>query len=233
MLRKEGIRIEGDRVVNFSMIRFNDFRVRPLLKEMAAEQEALSQKVILKDVFSRAGRIAGVDVAYDGDRTYAAKVVFDLEKNEIVETEITEGETKFPYIPGYLSYREIPALEELIKDERETVFMIDGQGVLHPRRFGIACHIGVFFDVPTIGVAKSHLSGVVTGTGKEKAVSIWGRVMGVRLSRSGGNGVFISPGHRISLETSVRLCRQYLRYRIPEPLRMAHIMANAARKGLG
>lgn len=233
LLRKEGVCIKGDKVVNFSRIRFTDFHVRPVLAEMAAEQKNLSQNVILKDGFGHVTRVAGVDVAYDGERTYAAKVVFDLEKNEIIETEVIEGKTKFPYIPGYLSYREIPALEGLIEFDEETIFMIDGQGVLHPRRFGIACHIGVFFNVPTIGVAKSHLSGVVTGTGKEKAVLLGDKVMGVEMSGSGGRGIFISPGHKISLETSVHLCRQFLRYRIPEPLRMAHILASGVRKERG
>lgn len=229
LLRAEGLRIEDGMLLDFPRVRFTDFQVEPVLTEMAAEQERLRRRVRDEENLLDLQRVAALDVAYEGKNTFAAKVVFDLDSGEKLESEVVEGKTSFPYIPGFLSYRELPALEGLIGKERGTVYMMDGQGKLHPRQFGIACHLGVFFGVSSIGVAKSHLVGLVEGGGEERPVLIDGKIAGVLLSKAGGKGVFVSPGHMISLKSCVGICRRFLWHRIPEPLREAHLLANKAR----
>jgi deoxyribonuclease V len=189
--------------------------------------------------------IAGLDCAFSGDgkRTFAAAVVlrviglhggqvgqpgrFEFEQ---VETVTAEQETRFPYVPGLLSFREAPVcLEAVAKLGRQPdVFMIDGQGVAHPRRLGLASHLGLFFDRPTIGCAKSRLIGKFEEPGAEKGAwcplregdEIIGAVV---RTRSRVKPVFVSVGHKCTLEDAVRVTLACTtRYRIPEPTRLAH-----------
>jgi deoxyribonuclease V len=186
--------------------------------------------------------IAGLDCAFsrDGTRTFAAAVVLRVIglhggqpgrfEFELVETATAHQETRFPYIPGLLSFREAPVcLEAVAKLTRQPdLFMIDGQGVAHPRRLGLASHLGLFFDKPTIGCAKSRLIGKFEEPGVEKGVWTPLRdgeetIGAVVRTRSRVKPVFVSVGHKCTLEDAIRVTLAcVVRYRIPEPTRLAH-----------
>lgn len=183
--------------------------------------------------------IAGLDCAFsqDGKRIFASAVMlevvggsgtsFELRR---VETVSAEQETRFPYIPGLLSFREAPVcLKAVDRFSCEAdLYVIDGQGLAHPRRLGLASHLGLFLDKPTIGCAKSRLIGAFDKPGEEKGA--WsplrdrGEVIGaVVRTRSRVKPIFVSVGHRCSLEDAIRLSLACTtRYRIPEPTRLAH-----------
>ena len=189
--------------------------------------------------------IAGLDCAFsrDGERTFAAAVVlriiglssgsagqpgrFEFEQ---VEAATAQQETRFPYIPGLLSFREAPVCLEAVARLtcQPDLFMIDGQGVAHPRRLGLASHLGLFFDEPTIGCAKSRLVGTYEEPGSERGTysllhdgeDVIGAVV---RTRSRIKPVFVSVGHKCTLEDAIRITLACAtRYRIPEPTRLAH-----------
>jgi deoxyribonuclease V len=149
------------------------------------------------------------------------------------------AETTFPYQPGYLSFREAPALiEAFARVEAEPdVVMFDGQGIAHPRRLGLACHVGLWLEKPAIGCAKSRLIGRFDTLPRQagSAVNLIDRdeVVGqVVRTKTGVQPVYVSPGHRIDLASSVKVALACARgYRIPEPTRQAHLHVNALRRG--
>ncbi len=189
--------------------------------------------------------IAGLDCAFSGDgkKTFAAAVVLRIvgwhggpagqpERFEFeqVETATAQQETRFPYIPGLLSFREAPVCLEAVAKLgwQPDLFMIDGQGVAHPRRLGLASHLGLFFDRPTIGCAKSRLTGRYEEPGAEKGAwsPLWDgeeTIGAVVRTRSRVKPVFASVGHKCTLEDAIRITLACAtRYRIPEPTRLAH-----------
>jgi deoxyribonuclease V len=191
--------------------------------------------------------IAGLDCAFSKDdkRIFAAAVmleVVDASGNsfelKLVETVSAEQETRFPYIPGLLSFREAPVcLEAAGRLSREPdLYVIDGQGLAHPRRLGLASHLGLFVNRPTIGCAKSRLIGNFDEPGEEKGA--WsplrdrGEVIGaVVRTRSRVKPVFVSVGHLCSLEDAIRITLACTtRYRIPEPARLAHQAVSRLRR---
>jgi deoxyribonuclease V len=218
-------------------------------------QERLAGRVEFVPLRHEPGLIAGLDCAFskDGKRIFAAAVVLKVcgpaalgwetitpegggatlpltFEWEHVETVTAEQETRFPYIPGLLSFREAPvclkAVEKLTS--QPDLFMIDGQGVAHPRRLGLASHLGLFFDTPTIGCAKSRLVGTYEEPGPEKgAYSLLydgQEVIGaVVRTRSRVKPIFVSIGHKCTLEDAIHVTLACTtRYRIPEPTRLAH-----------
>lgn len=194
-------------------------------------QESLRTQVIIHDQFDIPHIIAGIDVALPqrGSLTRAAVVLLTYPNLILIETAIAEIPTQFPYIPGFLSFREIPAILkalESLQNQPDLIFC-DGQGLAHPRRFGIACHLGVLLDKPTIGVAKSRLIGTHSAVPIEKGewVPLWEhqeRLGAVLRSRTKVKPLYISPGHRISIETAMDYVQKTLtRYRLPEPTRLA------------
>jgi len=176
--------------------------------------------------------VAGLDCAFseDGGKIFAAVAVLHFPELEVVETATASMKVSFPYVPGLLSFREAPvcitAVERL--KCRPDLFLVDGQGVAHPRRFGLAAHLGVFLDMPTIGCAKSRLIGEFEEPAIEKGTFSLlrdkGEVIGaVVRTRSGVKPVFVSVGHKCLLDDAVRmvlLCAS--KYRVPEPTRLAH-----------
>jgi deoxyribonuclease V len=193
--------------------------------------------------------IAGLDCAFskDGKRIFAAVVVLRVTGSrpgragqpvsfefEFIETVSATQETKFPYIPGLLSFREAPACLEAVQKltAQPEVFMVDGQGVAHPRRLGLASHLGLFLDKPTVGCAKSRLIGTFAEPGREKGayspLRDRGEVIGaVVRTRSRVKPVFVSVGHKCTLEDAIRLALACAtKYRIPEPTRLAHQAVN-------
>jgi deoxyribonuclease V len=179
--------------------------------------------------------IGGVDISVDktqGTAT-AAAVVLSYPGLELVEQSIVTGRLEFPYVPGLLSFREAPltllACERL--NTTPDLVMVDGQGLAHPRRFGLACHLGLLLDRPTLGCAKSRLIGEYApppeAAGSRSELTDAGEVIGLAVrTREGIKPVFVSIGHRISLEAAmhwVLACRRG--YRLPEPCRLAHLAA--------
>ena len=204
--------------------------------EAIALQQRLRKEVIAVDRFSRINFVAGVDVGFEqrGTVTRAAVAVLKFPELKLQEYAIARRPTEFPYIPGLLSFREIPAVldaMELLKRLPDLI-LCDGQGRAHPRRFGIACHLGVLTDLPSIGVAKSRLIGTYASLkedkGSRQALFDKDEVIGIVLrSRHGVRPLYISVGHRIALDTAVEyVLRCITRYRLPETTRAAHKLAS-------
>jgi deoxyribonuclease V len=199
-------------------------------------QDRLRAKVIAADRLGRVRFIAGVDVGMKrgSGEARAAVAVLRLPGLDLVERVAVTTRITFPYVPGYLSFREIPAIESAFARLRSTpdLILCDGQGYAHPRRFGLACHLGVLADIPTIGVAKTRLLGehgpVPAGRGGWCALWHEGEVVGAVLrSREGVKPLYVSVGHRIGLASAVRyVMAATTRYRLPETTRLAHQSAS-------
>jgi deoxyribonuclease V len=185
--------------------------------------------------------IAGLDAAVcsDGTRCVAAAVLWDAQARKVVEERIARRPVTFPYVPGLLSFREAPAVLAAVRQLRRApdVILYDGHGLAHPRRFGIACHVGLLAGIPTIGCAKSRLVGEHAEPGALRGASVplfdRGEIVGrVVRTRDHVRPVFVSVGHLIDLETAERVvldCAPL--YRIPEPIRLAdHLVREKSRK---
>ncbi len=210
-------------------------------KEAIAIQQQLRSKIILEKLSKPVHYLAGCDISFDkgSDIVYAGVVVLKLP--ELVEvargTAITK--VKFPYIPGLLSFRESPAVLEAWTNLQTIpdVLMVDGQGLAHPRRFGIACHLGLLLDLPTIGCAKSLLVGKyeepALQAGRYSPLMDKDETIGVALrTEDNVSPVFVSVGHRVTLEDAIQLVMKCTKgYRIPDPTRQAHLLVNALRRG--
>jgi deoxyribonuclease V len=198
------------------------------------QRELASEVVRTGDVVSPR-YIAGADIAVGRDRRSgrAVMVVLDYPALRPVEVATASGELEFPYVPGLLSFREAPLLLKAwdrLSITPELLF-VDGQGLAHPRRMGIACHLGLVLDTPTIGCAKSRLCGEAAEPSDEVGCRAElrdaGEVVGTVLrTRTGSKPLYISVGHRLSLENAVRWVMLCLRgHRLPEPARLAHLAA--------
>lgn len=181
--------------------------------------------------------VAGIDVSIRSDTAQAAVAVLELSSLTIVEKATHRCDVPFPYVPGLLSFREMPALLPALEqlDTTPDVFMTDSQGVAHPRRFGLACHLGVLLDHPTVGVAKSRLTGTPEGSlAPEKGSRIplmdEDETIGFVLrTRTDVNPVYVSVGHRCTLDDAVTLTLDCCpRYKIPEPTRHAHKLSRTS-----
>lgn len=199
--------------------------------------EKASQIVRIDDLgFEQPTLIAGADVGFEqgGDVTRAAIAVLRYPSLELVEYQIARIETQMPYIPGFLSFREYPALLNAwgMLQHRPQLVVVDGQGIAHPRRLGVASHFGLLADVPTIGVAKSRLCGQFAllddAVGALQPLNDKQEQIGwVWRSKARCNPLFISTGHRISLPTALSFIQSCMRgYRLPEPTRWADAIAS-------
>jgi deoxyribonuclease V len=209
-------------------------------KEAVALQRELRERVIVEEPTRPIRTVAGADISFNrfSSTIYAAVVVIELATMEVVEQKGVVSETRFPYVPGLLSFRETPAVLEawaLLENEPDAV-MIDGHGMAHPRRFGVACHVGILVDRPTIGAAKSLLVGKHDEPPIERGG--WmplidkGEVVGaaVRTKRN-VKPIYATVGHRVDLETAIALLlRCDGGYRQPEPTRRAHLLVNEMRR---
>lgn len=230
LLRSEGVEVRDGRVDAFDAARFRDFRVPAVLKELREEQDRLRRRVAERDGPGELRRVAGLDVSYQGSRAFSAIAIYDRESGELLEERTAESEVRFPYIPTYLAYREMPALRPLIRPADGTVYLIDGQGTLHPRGVGIASHLGICLDIPTVGAAKSLLVGEVKDPGAARSpIILDGRAAGCML-RQGSKAAYVSVGTRVSLATATDICSRFLERGIPRPLKRAHDLANQARR---
>jgi deoxyribonuclease V len=198
-------------------------------------QSLLSRKIVTEDRLPQKIKlIAGVDVAYIGDLAIGAVAVLDFESLELLERQTATTEAKLPYIPTLLSFREIPPAIACIKKLRvqPDVFLADGQGIAHPYRCGFASHLGLALGKPTIGVAKSRLTGEPTTIAGQVFLVQKDQIIGaVVTTREGVKPVYVSVGHLISLETAVKIAKQCVRNsKIPEPVLQAHKIASEERK---
>lgn len=194
-------------------------------------QEQLAQKVIKEDAFDQINYVSGVDVAYSksNDKLIAAIVILETETLKLVESVVIEDTIQFPYIPGLFSFRELPPIIkafEKIKNRPQLV-VCDGQGLAHPRRFGLACHLGVLCDIPTIGCGKTKLIGNYKEPEQHRGAQspliekreIIGNVL---RTQNTINPIFVSVGHRISLTTACHwILKLSTKYRLPETTRQA------------
>jgi deoxyribonuclease V len=210
-------------------------------KAAVAIQADLHGKLVLGDDGPGDVRIvAGADISCNkgDDRVYAAVVLLDAATLEIVEESSHSGRISFPYIPGLLTFREGPSLLHAFDKlrRRPDLVLFDGQGIAHPRRFGLAAHMGLILDLPSVGCAKTRLIGAFeepgTRRGQCSPLIHDGKQIGAVLrTKDRVKPVFVSQGHRVSLERAVDVVLQCTRrYRIPEPVRRAHILVNKLRK---
>ena len=203
-------------------------------------QQRLACRVRIEPVRQPIRLVAGVDLAFSPDhqRCVAGVVVYDLETRSVVQETLAWRPVRFPYVPGLLSFREIPAALAAVRKLQTVpdVFIFDGQGLAHPRRLGLASHAGLLIDRPTVGCAKSRLCGEhrdpPATPGRFAPLIHRGETVGAVLrTRRGIKPVFVSAGHRVTLDDAVRVvmaCVQ--RYRLPEPARLAHIMVTRHRR---
>lgn len=202
-------------------------------------QQALAARLDCHDRLGPVRHVAGIDVGFlDGGRTTrAAAVVLDAGDLSLRDHARVLQPTRFPYVPGLLSFRELPAVLDAIGqlEQMPDLILCDGQGIAHPRRLGIAAHLGLWLELPTIGVAKSRLIGehdrVPEGRGEWTPLVDDGVTVGAVLrTRAGVRPVYVSPGHRISLETAIDwVMRCVTRYRLPETTRAADRLASRGR----
>lgn len=204
-------------------------------------QKQLRYEVETQDRFDQPIKtVAGIDLGYDvkNDTSRAVVVVLSFPELELLETSEAKLPIQFPYVPGLLSFRETPVAIKALEKLQNTpdIILCDGQGLAHPRRFGIACHIGVLADIPTIGVAKSLLVGKFENLGEERgsvaALIHKNEQVGVALrTKNKVQPLFVSVGHRVSLATATGLVLQCApKYRLPETTRLADKMASYRKK---
>jgi len=221
ILKEEGIEIINNRIIDLDKYLFKEFKIKEKpLEKLRKIQIELSKKVILKDCFEKLENIGGVDISYKNDIAKVVYVILD-EKLNIKNKYVFIERVEFPYIPTFLAFREG---EPIIKtfdriNERIDVLFVNGVGIAHPVRMGLATWIGVKLDIPTIGVTKSLLYGKIIEDKiiEEKTGEILGYVI-----RKFGREIYVSPGNKISLETSKRLSEMlWVRGKYPEPIRIA------------
>jgi len=219
--------------VNVKIKKLHDWDMTP--SQAIALQRELAQKVSVCGTLPDIHLVAGADVWHSrtSGMGRAAVVVLSYPDMQLVEVSRSEGHCHFPYIPGLLSFREMPLLLSAFEglENIPDLILMDGQGLAHPRRLGIASHLGLFLNKPVIGCAKSRLIGEYTALDESAGsfsdlyhnTELIGRVM---RTRQGVNPLFISVGHKICLEEACSMVAECCRgYRLPEPTRQAHLAA--------
>jgi deoxyribonuclease V len=213
---------------------FHSWEVNP---QQAKEiQQRLRSQIIREDHIGIVRRVAGIDVGFEsnGRTSRAAAAVLGFPELDLQETALAERPTRFPYVPGLLSFREIPVILETLNQLTvlPDLLICDGHGLAHPRRFGLASHLGLLCDLPSIGVAKSLLVGehapVGTQRGDWQPLIESGEVIGAALrTRPGTKPIYVSIGHRVGLATAIDfVLRCSTNYRLPETTRQAHRLAS-------
>jgi deoxyribonuclease V len=210
-------------------------------REAVAVQRRLAVSVRVAPPRRRLRLVAGVDAAFsrDGRHCIGGVVLWDLKEGAVAERHVAFKRLAFPYVPGLLSFREAPALVAALRGLRRApdILLCDGHGLAHPRRFGIACHLGVLADLPSVGCAKSRLTGShgdpAVRRGSRQPLRDGGEIVGAVLrTRTGVKPVFVSVGHRCDLASAERLVLACgAGYRLPEPTRLADQLVAAAKRG--
>jgi deoxyribonuclease V len=208
-------------------------------KSLLAAQKLVADKVKVEDDFSELHLIAGVDQAFVKDKIISGIVVLDYGSLDIVERVHSVETVRYPYIPTFLSFREGPAIVSAFRKLKKSpdILMVDGAGINHPRCAGIATHIGVALNVPTIGITKKILCGEGIEPSQEGEASPLvyecKKVGWLFESREKAKPIIVAPGHRVSLESSLSIVKACLRrHKLPEPARLAHEYVNKLKKEL-
>ena len=199
--------------------------------KLKEEQTRLAKKVVLKDSFEKLELVAGVDQSFNNDDVISAIVVCDYKTMEVKEKVFAVVKAKMPYVAGFKAYREGTAISEAFAKlkEKPDVMIFSGNGILHPRKCGLASHMGVLLDVASIGIAKQLLTGEV----KDNKVYVENEVRAQLVAtREHSKPVYVSSGHKISLRTSVEIVKKCIRapHKLPEPLHLAHRYADEIRE---
>ncbi len=202
-------------------------------KEAIRIQKDLAKEIILRNTFNKIKLIAGCDVAFTKERSFAAVVVLDYSSLKVIEEVAAFSKINFPYVPGLLTFREAPALLPALRKIKNIpdIFLFDGQGIAHPRRMGLATHLGIILNKSTIGCAKSPLWGKYQQPPEIKGyytlIKDKEEVIGAVLrTKKAVKPVFVSPGNGIDLKTAIKITLSAtINYRLPEPTRLAHQLA--------
>lgn len=211
------------------------------MDELARIQREVAKRVVKRGEPKKLETIAGCDISFTKkDRAYAACAILDYSSLGVLKYSVTGVKVKFPYIPTFLAFRELEPMLKAVRGLGADVYMVGAQGVAHPRRAGLASHLGVILNRPTLGVAKSRLCGDAEMPPDERGaytlIKDKGETIGaVVRTRPGVEPVYVSVGHRLSLKAAVRITLETARnYRLPEPIRAAHQLAtDAMRKEMG
>lgn len=203
------------------------------LRKLKEEQIKLAKKVIINDNFDKIEKIAGVDQTFLHGDAISGIVVCDYKDLKLIEKKYGVLKAKFPYVSGFLSYRESPTIIEAFNklENKPDILIVDGNGILHPRRIGMASHVGILLDIPTIGVAKRLIAGEIKGG----TIYMEKEARGYELiTREHSRPIYISPGYKVSLKTSLEIIKKCLKppHKLPEPLHLAHRYANKIKKDL-
>ena len=205
------------------------------LDELARLQERIAKRVIKKDRFKKLGTIAGCDISFTrGNFAFAACAVLDYKTLEALKQNVVGVRLRFPYIPTFLAFRELEGMLKAVEGLQADVYMVGAQGLAHPRRAGLACHLGIALNKPALGVAKSRLCGEAPMPPKRKCAHTILRdgkeTLGAVLrTQPGKKPVYVSIGHKLSLKTAIKITLETApKYRLPEPLRVAHELATKA-----
>jgi deoxyribonuclease V len=221
--------------------RLHSWDVTP--QEAVQIQQELTHNIQLAPVPPTIRLVAGADVSYNigSDRFYAGIVVLQFPELDLVEESVAIGTASFPYIPGLLSFREAPILLQAFQQLSSVpdVIIFDGHGIAHPRRIGIASHVGLFLDSPSVGCAKSKLTGVYEADTLQRTAGSFiplhtteGTIIGsVVRTKHNISPVFVSPGFKADIASSVELVLKCCKgYKLPEPTRLAHHLVNRIRR---
>lgn len=249
LLQEEGVKIKDDQIVNFSQHVYSEFDNGQPLTKLRRAQLTAKDKLELTNKVDYISLLGGIDASYSQkekkDVGYASLYLEDREERlEEKETTVTiRQEVPFPYIPTYLAFRELPLFLQALKqakkeyDLQPDLLLVDGNGYLHPKKFGLACHLGVKAGLPTIGVSKSLLCGQqerqVNHNQKKSAVKDKdGNKIGYAFisSQRAKKPIYISPGHLIDFKRSLDIVQENCQYKIPRPIRQAHLLANQVRR---
>ena len=209
------------------------------IQQARSLQKELAEKVCLTPLKKPPQLIAGLDCAFskNGKQILAVAVVMKFDDFQIIETADAVCNVTFPYIPGLLSFREAPVCIEAVKKLKQSpdIFVIDGQGIAHPLKLGLASHLGLFFDKPTIGCAKSRLTGTYENVGTDKGLcsplkSKTETIGTVLRTRTNVKPVFVSPGHKCTIDDAKKIVLACaVKYRLPEPTRMGHKLVSESK----
>jgi len=242
LLDREGVKVKDEKIVNFKEVLFDDFTISgpPPLEMLRAEQLALKNEIVLKDKEpnKKLRTIGGIDATYNDDTAFGAIAILDFDTLELVEAQTARIRTRFPYIPTYLSYHELPIIIELMKKiiSIPDVIIFDGNGILHPFGLGLATHAGILLRLPTMGIAKKLLVGELTKSLKghpDVTQVVYNNQLigyGLKPKTAKKKLVFVSPGNLISFKSALNMAKKVCISRIPEPIRIAHALANEIRK---
>jgi len=203
------------------------------LHELKKEQLKLAPRIILKDSFIKPKTIGAVDCVLVGSKLLACVVVCDFPSFEVKEKKTFVLPDPLPYKPGFAAYRELPAIVEAFNmlEEEPDLLLIKGHGIIHPRKFGIAAHLGLVLNLPTIGVTEKLLIGTV----EKGKVFLKDEIAGFEIkTKEHANPLYVSPGHQVAIGTVLNLIPKMIKYphKLPEPLHLAHKIAKKKAKKL-